>query len=62
MVEHLPKFVERAYLNLNLEREVLLLQILMAAVDSIDDASCEVDMVVLELVCDEAVDIVRILL
>ena len=48
VVEHLLQFVEGADLNLNLQLEVLLFQIVMAAVDGIDDAAGEVDVVVLE--------------
>ena len=48
MVEHLPEFVERAYLNLDFERQSLLVQVLVATLDGIDDAPCEVNMVVLE--------------
>ena len=48
VVEHLLQFVERAHLDLNLQVETLFLQVLMAAVDGVDNAAGKVDVVVLQ--------------
>ena len=48
MVEHLLQFVEIAHLNLNLQLQTLLVQILVATLDGIDDAASKVDVIVFE--------------
>lgn len=46
MFQYLVKFIETANLDFNLQVEALLLQISMATVDSIVDATGEIDMVI----------------
>ena len=48
MIQYLLKLVERTDLNLNLQVEALLLQVCVTAVDSINDATSKVDVVILE--------------
>ena len=48
MLQYLVKFIETANLDFNLQVEALLLQISMATVDSIVDATGEIDMVIFQ--------------